>query len=265
MIKFKNVHVKFNPNTVMEVHALRGVSLVINEGEFVTVIGANGAGKSTLLGALTGAVPVLEGAIEVDGVNITKWSEPRRAGLVARVFQDPMVGTCADLSIEENLALAYRRGQQRTLAKALNKEIREELRHYVAMLNMGLENRLGDPIGLLSGGQRQTLSLLMAVLSPMKILVLDEHTAALDPKTADFVIELTEKIVRERHLTVMMVTHSMHQALHVGSRTIMLYQGRIVLDLCPDERKNMTIPGLLDLFKQKSGAEVDDDALVLER
>lgn len=263
MIEFKDIQVKFKPNTVMEVHALRGVSLTINEGEFVTVIGANGAGKSTLLNVLTGAVPVTSGSIKVDGIDITKWSQSKRSSVVARVFQDPMVGTCADLSIEENMALSYRRGQQRGFNLAINKIVREELKDYVSMLNMGLEDRLGDPIGMLSGGQRQTLSLLMSVLSPMKILVLDEHTAALDPKTADFVIELTEKIVKERQLTVMMVTHSMQQALHVGSRTVMFYQGNTVLDLCDKKREKMEITDLLNLFKKKSGAEVDDDNLIL--
>ncbi|MBL0941955.1 MAG: ATP-binding cassette domain-containing protein, partial [Alphaproteobacteria bacterium] len=213
MISFNNIKVCFNPGTPMESHALCGITLRIAEGEFVTVIGSNGAGKSTLLNALTGDINLQSGTLDVDGVNITKWSTARRASVVARVFQDPMVGTCSDLSIEENLALAYRRGQVRNLSKALDTRIREEFRTYIAMLKMGLEDRLKDPIGLLSGGQRQTISLLMAVMSPMKILVLDEHTAALDPKTAHFVIELTQKIVRERGLTVLMVTHSMHQAL----------------------------------------------------
>ncbi len=264
MIHFHDVQVIFNQHTPLENQALRGLDLTIDENEFVTVIGSNGAGKSTLLNLLTGDILPTVGALEVDGVNISAWSTAKRSGLVARVFQDPMVGTCGDLSIEENFALAYRRGQSRSLALAINKTIRNEFRHYVAQLKMGLEDRLKDPIGRLSGGQRQTLSLLMAVLSPMKILVLDEHTAALDPKMAAFVMELTQKIVTERHLTVLMVTHSMQQALHVGSRTIMLHQGKLVLDLKGKEREKLNVPDLLELFKQKSGSEMDDDRLMLD-
>lgn len=264
MIRLNQVRVVFNPHTPLETKALRGLDLSIDEGEFVTVIGSNGAGKSTLLSLLTGNVVPSEGVLEVDGVNISHWSPANRAGLVARVFQDPMMGTCGDLSIEENLALAYKRGQARGFSWALTKKIREEFQDYVSQLNMGLENRLSDPIGRLSGGQRQTLSLLMAVLSPMKILVLDEHTAALDPKMAAFVMDLTQKIVKERRLTVLMVTHHMHQALHVGSRTIMLHAGKLVLDLKGKEREKLEVPDLLELFKKKSGEEMDDDRLVLD-
>lgn len=260
----------FNLGTAMENIALRGVDLSIAEGEFVTVIGSNGAGKSTLLKCLTGVAEPQQGSILVDNTDITQWTTPRRAEFVAHVFQDPMMGTCADLSIEENLALAYRRGQSQSwkfknaFSLALSQQRREEFRAHVAVLGMGLENRLADPIGLLSGGQRQTLSLIMAILSPMKVLVLDEHTAALDPKMAAMVMDLTCKIVAERKLTTMMVTHSMHQALEAGSRTIMLHQGKIVLDISGKERANMNMQSLLELFKKKSGAEIDDDSLVLE-
>lgn len=263
MISFNDITVCFSPDTPMENRVLRGVTLNIVEGEFVAVIGSNGAGKSTLLNTLTGDVSPQSGTLDVDGVNITKWPTARRASVVARVFQDPMVGTCSDLSIEENFALSYRRGQSRSFSWAINATVRDEFRAYIAMLKMGLEDRLKDPIGLLSGGQRQTLSLLMAVMSPMKILVLDEHTAALDPKMAHFVIDLTQKIVKERGLTVLMVTHSMHQALEVGSRTVMLHRGKVVFDVKGEGRANMTVPDLLELFKSKSGEDVDDDAMIL--
>lgn len=270
MIKFKNIHVGFNLGTAMESRALRGINITIDEGEFVTVIGSNGAGKSTLLKTLTGVAVPQKGSIIVDKTDITSWDTPRRAEFVAHVFQDPMMGTCADFSIEENLALAYRRGQSQSwkfshsFSRAITKQMREEFREHVAVLGMGLENRLKDPIGSLSGGQRQTLSLIMAILSPMKVLVLDEHTAALDPKMAAMVMDLTRKIVADRGLTTMMVTHSMHQALEAGTRTIMLHQGKVVLDISGPERAKMQVPDLLELFKKKSGTEVDDDRLVLE-
>lgn len=270
MITLKNVHVGFNLGSAMETRALKGLGLKIEDGEFVTVIGSNGAGKSTLLKCLTGVVSPQKGSITIDGTDITHWNTPKRAEYVAHVFQDPMMGTCADLSIEENLALAYRRGQNNTwklrngFKLALTQARREEFREHISVLGMGLENRLNDPIGLLSGGQRQTLSLIMAVLSPMKVLVLDEHTAALDPKMAAMVMDLTCKIVAERKLTTMMVTHSMHQALEAGTRTIMLHQGKIVLDISGTERNDLKVADLLELFKSKSGAEVDDDRLVLD-
>lgn len=270
MIEFQDIHVGFNRGTAMETKALRGVDLRLSEGEFVTVIGSNGAGKSTLLKCLTGVVTPQQGSIVMDQTDVTSWSTPKRAQHVAHVFQDPMMGTCADLSIEENLALAYGRGQsdgwkwRHGLRRAITPHKREEFKHHVAKLGMGLENRLQDSIGLLSGGQRQTLSLIMAILSPMKILVLDEHTAALDPKMAATVMELTSRMVAERNLTTLMVTHSMHQALEAGSRTIMLHQGKIVLDLSKDQRTKLNTHSLLDLFKEKSGAEVDDDRLMLD-
>ena len=264
MICLKNLRVVFNRGSALEANALRGIDLDIPEGQFVTVIGSNGAGKSTLLGTLTGDVHPLLGHITIDGTDVTRLSPARRSGLVSRVFQDPMVGTCANLTIEENMALANGRGHRRGLTLALNKERREEFRHHISRLNLGLENRLKDPMGSLSGGQRQAVSLLMAVLQPMKILVLDEHTAALDPKTAEFVIHLTQEIVAERNLTTLMVTHSMHQALDVGHRTIMLHKGKVIYDIQGTQRQKLTIEDLLILFKKASGTEVDDDTLLLD-
>jgi len=264
MITLENLQVVFNPGTALEVNALKGINLQIPEGQFVTVIGSNGAGKSTLLSTLTGEVRPLIGHMVIGDQEVTRWSTARRAKLVARVFQDPMIGTCANLTIEENMALANCRGRRRGLRLALNNSLREEFRNHLAELNLGLEDRLHDPMGSLSGGQRQAVSLLMAVLRPMKILVLDEHTAALDPKTADFVLDVTKKIVAERNLTVMMVTHSMHQALDVGDRTIMLHEGKIIFDVDGNKRKKLKIEDLLKLFKKASGMEVDNDALLLE-
>lgn len=264
MIRLENIQVVFNRGTALEVNALRGVTLDIPQGQFVTVIGSNGAGKSTLLSTLTGDVRPILGHLTIDDEDVTRWSTARRASLVSRVFQDPMIGTCADLTIEENMALANSRGRQRGLRLALNKTYREEFRHHLSRLNLGLENRLKDPMGSLSGGQRQAVSLLMAVLRPMKILVLDEHTAALDPKTAEFVIKLTQEIVIERNLTTLMVTHSMHQALDVGHRTIMLHKGKVIYDAQSKQRQKLTIEDLLVLFKKASGEEVDDDRLLLE-
>ena len=231
MMRADNLKVTFNPGTAIENPAMRGMSLHIRDGEFVTVIGSNGAGKSTFLNAVSGDLMVDSGSIHIDGRDVTRLPAHKRAHLVARVFQDPLAGTCEALSIEENMALAYSRGRKRGLGFALNRQNRELFREKLALLKLGLENRLTDRIGLLSGGQRQAVSLLMASLQPSKILLLDEHTAALDPKTADFVMELTEQIVADNKLTAMMVTHSMRQALDHGSRTVMLHQGRVVLDV----------------------------------
>ena len=228
MMRADNLKVTFNAGTPIENPAMRGMSLHIQDGEFVTVIGSNGAGKSTFLNAISGDLPVDSGTIEINGQDVTRLPAHKRAHLVARVFQDPLAGTCEALSIEENMALAYSRGGKRGLTFALNKENRELFREKLSVLKLGLENRLTDRIGLLSGGQRQAVSLLMASLQPSKILLLDEHTAALDPKTAAFVLELTDQIVSENRLTAMMVTHSMRQALDHGSRTVMLHQGRVV-------------------------------------
>lgn len=263
MMRAENLYLTFNRGTPIENPALCGMSLNIADGEFVTVIGSNGAGKSTFLNAISGDQRVDKGRVLINGVDVTRQSAHERAHLVARVFQDPMAGTCEALSIEENLALAYRRGERRGFRLALNKENRELFREKLSILKLGLENRLTDRMGLLSGGQRQAVSLLMASLRPSKILLLDEHTAALDPKTAAFVMELTDHIVTENKLTVMMVTHSMRQALDHGTRTVMLHQGKVMLDVAGEKRAKMDVPDLLHLFEKTRGEEIDDDALLL--
>ena len=264
MMRADNLKVTFNPGTAIENPAMRGMSLHIRDGEFVTVIGSNGAGKSTFLNAVSGDLMVDSGSIHINGRDVTRLPAHKRAHLVARVFQDPLAGTCEALSIEENMALAYSRGRKRGLGFALNRQNRELFREKLALLKLGLENRLTDRIGLLSGGQRQAVSLLMASLQPSKILLLDEHTAALDPKTAAFVMELTEQIVADNKLTAMMVTHSMRQALDHGSRTVMLHQGRVVLDVGGEKRAGMDVPDLLDLFERTRGEQISDDSLLLD-
>ena len=263
MMRAENLKITFNPGTPIENPALRGMSLSIADGEFVTVIGSNGAGKSTFLNAISGDLAVDSGIICIDNQDVTRLPAHKRAHLVARVFQDPMAGTCEALSIEENMALAYKRGQKRSLGLALNKSTREFFREKLSLLKLGLENRLTDRMGLLSGGQRQAVSLLMASLQPSKILLLDEHTAALDPKTAAFVLDLTDRIIHENKLTAMMVTHSMRQALDHGSRTVMLHQGQVVLDVYGDKRAGMDVADLLAMFEQTRGEKVSDDALLL--
>jgi putative tryptophan/tyrosine transport system ATP-binding protein len=263
MIRVRDLTVTFHRGTPMETPALRGLDLDMPAGQFLTVIGSNGAGKSTLLNAVAGDVVPLAGNIVIDDADVTRWPAPRRSGLVARVFQDPMVGTCETLTIEENLALAAARGRSRGLRRALDRELREEFRARLRELGLGLENRLGDRLGLLSGGQRQAVSLLMATLRPMKVLLLDEHTAALDPKTADFVLELTNRIVAEHRLTTLMVTHSMRQALDFGERTVMLHEGRVVFDVAGNERLGLDVPDLLAEFARLRGQALTDDALLL--
>jgi len=263
MIRVQDVHVTFGRGTPLENRALRGLDLTIPTGEFVTVIGSNGAGKSTLLNVLSGDAVAERGRVEIDGVDVTRWPAPKRAGLVARVFQDPMAGTCEALSIEENMALAYARGRARGLAASLDGPRRTVFRDKLAVLGLGLENRLGDSMGLLSGGQRQAVSLLMATLAGMKILLLDEHTAALDPRTADFVLRLTCKIIEEQRLTALMVTHSMRHALDHGTRTVMLHEGRVAFDVANDDRSGLDVPDLLQLFSKVRGEQLDDDALLL--
>lgn len=250
MLSLHEISVVFNPGTQLERRALTDVSLTIQEQEFVTVIGSNGAGKSTLLNIITGNLRPQSGQVFVNDTEVTSWSVEKRARFVARVFQDPLEGTCGELTVEENLALALRRGTRRGLSKALNSHKRALFEETLSRLNLGLEKRLRQPIGLLSGGQRQVISLMMAVLSPMEILVLDEHTAALDPKTASFIIELTRSMVAEKKLTVLMVTHSMHQALEVGSRTIMMHSGTVKRDLNQDARKKLTSQDLLTFFEE---------------
>ena len=263
MLSAQHLEITFNPGTPIETRALRGMSLDIPAGQFVTVIGSNGAGKSTFLNAISGDQTVDSGRIAIDGVDVTHMPVWARAERVARVFQDPMAGTCEALSIEENLALAWQRGQRRGLGRAVRPELRTLFRERLAHLNLGLENRLGDRMGLLSGGQRQAVSLLMAALRPSRMLLLDEHTAALDPKTAAFVLQLTDQIVAENQLTTLMVTHSMRQALDHGTRTVMLHQGQVVLDVSGDERARMDVPDLLAMFERTRGEKVSDDALLL--
>ncbi|MBL6998999.1 MAG: ABC transporter ATP-binding protein [Gammaproteobacteria bacterium] len=263
MISLSDVEVTFGVNTPLETQALRGVSLNIREGEFVTVIGSNGAGKSSLLNALSGEVSISSGRIEIDNCDVTRLDTSRRAGLVARIFQDPLAGSCEFLSIEENLALADARGRRRSFRSALNEQRKQPYRDYLSRLNLGLEHRLQDKMGLLSGGQRQAVSLLMATLQPSKILLLDEHTAALDPKTSQFVLQLTRQIIEEKKLTALMVTHSMKQALEVGTRTIMLHRGRIIFDIQGPQREGLKVSDLLELFSNTQGEQLDEDALLL--
>lgn len=263
MLSAQNLQLTFNPGTPIETQALRGMSLDIPAGQFVTVIGSNGAGKSTFLNAISGEQTVDAGAILIDGEDVTRQPVWDRARKVARVFQDPMAGTCENLTIEENMSLALGRGQFRSLRRAVREEMRVLFRERLAMLGLGLETRLTDRIGLLSGGQRQAVSLLMAALRPSRILLLDEHTAALDPRTAQFVLELTARIVAEHGLTTMMVTHSMRQALDVGDRTVMLHQGRVVLDVQGDTRRGLDVPDLLAMFERVRGEELSDDSLLL--
>lgn len=263
MITAKNLKLTFGQGTPLENPALRDMSLTVNQGEFVTVIGSNGAGKSTFLNALAGEVLIDSGSIVVDGQDVTRLPTHKRAGRVARVFQDPLAGTCEDLTIDENLALAIKRGQRRGLSAAVKTRYTERFRGSLASLGLGLEDRLGDKMGLLSGGQRQAVSLLMASLTPSSILLLDEHTAALDPKTARFVLALTTSIIEQQSLTALMVTHSMKQALEVGTRTVMLHQGQVVFDIAGDDRKGLEVKDLLDLFEKQRGLEISDDSLLL--
>lgn len=263
MIDAQDLHVVFNAGTAIENCALRGLALILPEGQFVTVIGSNGSGKSTFLNVLSGEVTPETGGVLIGGEDVTGWSTPKRAGLVARVFQDPMAGTCEGLSIVENLALASSRGRRRGFTAAVRPALSDMFRDKIASLGLGLEGRLGDRMGLLSGGQRQALSLVMATLNPMKVLLLDEHTAALDPKTAAFVMELTDRLVGDGGLTTLMVTHSMRQALDHGDRTVMLHEGKVVLDVSGDERKGMKVEDLLHMFERVRGEEIDDDALIL--
>ncbi|GLT19779.1 ABC transporter ATP-binding protein [Vibrio zhanjiangensis] len=263
MIELNNIQVIFNRGTILENPALKGVSLQVEKNQFLTVIGSNGAGKSTLLGAVTGETPIAGGRVVLNGLDVTKQAVHQRARQCARVFQDPLAGTCADLSIEENMALAYMRGKKRGWRFALSSQRRRIFQDRISILGLGLEDRLGDNIGLLSGGQRQAVSLVMATLSDSQILLLDEHTAALDPRMAKFIIDLTKTIVEEFHLTVMMVTHSMKDALACGDRTVMLHQGEVVLDVAGEQRSDLQVSDLLDLFTKVRGEELSDDSLLL--
>ena len=263
MLELHQVCKTFNPGTVNEKAALNHLSLTLEEGDFVTVIGGNGAGKSTMLNAISGVWPVDEGTIRIDGVDVTELSEHRRAVYLGRVFQDPMVGTAGNMTIEENLALAARRGEKRTLRWGIKKSEREQFKELLRPLGLGLEDRLTAKVGLLSGGQRQALTLLMASLKKPKVLLLDEHTAALDPKTAAKVLELSDQIVEEHRLTTLMVTHNMKDAIAHGNRLIMLDAGRVILDIRGEDKKKLTVPDLLARFTAASGEEVESDRLLL--
>ena len=263
MLVIENIYKTFNAGTVNEKHALNGVNLQLNEGDFVTVIGGNGAGKSTTLNAIAGVFPVDEGRICIDGEDVTRLPEYKRAKFLGRVFQDPMTGTAASMQIEENLALAARRGQGRGLKWGVTHKERAEYKELLKTLDLGLEDRLTAKVGLLSGGQRQALTLLMATLKKPKLLLLDEHTAALDPKTAAKVLEISDKIIAEHHLTTMMVTHNMKDAIAHGNRLIMMYDGRIILDIGGEEKKKLTVEDLLQKFTQASGDELNNDRMLL--
>ncbi len=263
MLDVTDVRKTFNVKTVNERAALNGVSLHLEAEDFVTVIGGNGAGKSTLLNAIAGVWPVDSGSIVIDGRDITGMPEHKRAIVLGRVFQDPMMGTAATMQIEENLALAARRGDSRTLRTGITREERAVYRDQLAQLGLGLEDRMTAKVGLLSGGQRQALTLLMATLKKPKLLLLDEHTAALDPRTAAKVLELSEKIIRENHLMTLMVTHNMKDAIRYGNRLIMMNEGRIILDISGEEKKQLTIERLMEAFAKASGETFVNDRMLL--
>ena len=263
MLQIIDIHKTFNAGTINEKRALQGLNLHITPGQFVTVIGGNGAGKSTLMNSVSGAYTVDEGKILIDGVDVTHLPEHKRASFIGRVFQDPMMGTAATMQIEENMALAARRGKIRSLLPGITKKERAFYREQLATLGLGLEDRMTAKVGLLSGGQRQALTLLMATLQQPKLLLLDEHTAALDPKTAAKVLEATQRIVEKHNLTTLMITHNMRDAITYGDRLIMMNEGRIAVDVSGEEKKNLTVQQLLDMFSQASGTEEVNDKLLL--
>lgn len=264
LLELAGIHKTFEKGTVNENHVLRGLDLTINEGDFISVIGGNGAGKSTLLNSIAGLVAIDEGDIRLEGKSIRKDSVEKRAKAISRVFQDPRMGTATNLTIEENMAIAYRRGKKRSFFKnAVTDKERELFKSVLSELGLGLENRLKTDAAFLSGGQRQALTLSMATLVRPKVLLLDEHTAALDPKTSEMVMQLTNKIVKEQKLTSLMITHNMEHAITYGNRLVMLYHGKIVVDISGEEKKNLTVAQLMELFHKNSGQELTDDALVL--
>lgn len=265
MLNIVNVRKTFNKGTINEKKALRGVNLHLDEGDFVTIIGGNGAGKSTTLNMIAGVYPIDSGKIEIDGINISRDPEYRRAKYIGRVFQDPMLGTAADMEIQENLALALRRGQKRGLGWGIKSEEKEIYHEQLKRLGLGLEDRMSSKVGLLSGGQRQALTLLMATLKKPKLLLLDEHTAALDPKTAAKVLELTNEMVTGEHLTALMVTHNMKDAIAIGNRLIMMNNGKIIYDVAGDEKKNLTVDDLLVKFSEAAGEELSNDRMMLAK
>ena len=263
MLKINHIAKTFNPGTITEKRALVDVDLHLNEGDFVTVIGGNGAGKSTMLNAVAGVFPVDKGSIEIGGIDVTGLPEYKRAKYLGRVFQDPMTGTAATMNIEENMALAMRRGERRGLRWGISNMERDMYREQLHTLGLGLEDRLSSKVGLLSGGQRQALTLLMATLRTPKLLLLDEHTAALDPKTAAKVLELSAKIIAEQKLTALMITHNMKDAIAMGNRLIMMNEGRIVVDVSGEEKKKLTLADLMGLFEKAAGKELTGDRLLL--
>lgn len=263
ILTISNLHQYFDQGTVNENHVLKGINLEINKGDFITIIGGNGAGKSTLLNSIAGTLPIDEGNMFLDEKNITKQNVVQRSKRISRVFQDPKMGTAVRLTVEENLAIALKRGQKRGFTRGVKIANRDFFRSQLATLNLGLEDRLQTEIGLLSGGQRQAITLLMATLVKPDLILLDEHTAALDPKTSAVVMDLTEKIIAEQELTAFMVTHNMEDAITYGNRLIMLHQGQIVVDLAAENKKDLTVPDLLALFHKESGSNVKDDALLL--
>ena len=263
MLELKNVRKTFNRGTVNEKKALNGVNLHLNPGDFVTIIGGNGAGKSTMLNMIAGVYPIDSGVITLDGDNISRRPEHKRAKYLGRVFQDPMRGTATDMEIEENMALAYRRGKFRGLGWGISKKEKDFFREQIKVLGLGLEDRMTSKVGLLSGGQRQALTLLMATLQEPKLLLLDEHTAALDPKTAKNVLELTGEIVESKKLTALMVTHNMKDAIKMGNRLIMMHEGRVVYDVAGEEKKKLAVRDLLQKFEDVSGGEFANDRMML--
>ncbi len=263
MLEAIDLHKTFNNGTINEKKALNGLSLKMNEGDFVTVIGGNGAGKSTLLNALSGVWTVDAGNIIIDGLDVTYMPEHKRAKFLGRVFQDPKMGTAGNMGIDENLALAARRGKFRGLSRGISHKEREEYREMLKILDLGLEDRITAKVGLLSGGQRQAITLLMATLKRPKLLLLDEHTAALDPKTASKVLATTNKIVNEHNLTTLMITHNMKDAIVTGNRLIMMNSGQIVLDISGEEKKKLTVDDLLHKFALVSGVEFNNDRALL--
>lgn len=263
MLKLDNIHKTFNPGTINEKIALNGVNLTLNEGDFVTVIGGNGAGKSTTLNAIAGVWPIDSGKIYIGGDDVTKLSEHKCAKYLGRVFQDPMTGTATTMSIEENMAIAARRGEKRGLSWGITHQERDTYREMLKALDLGLEDRLTSKVGLLSGGQRQAITLLMASIKKPKLLLLDEHTAALDPKTAAKVLEISDKIIAENHLTAMMVTHNMKDAIVHGNRLIMMHEGKVILNISGEEKKKLTVEDLLHQFEKVSGEEFANDKALL--
>ncbi len=263
MLRIQHLHQIFHPGEVNEVHALRGIDLYLAPGELATVIGSNGAGKSTLFNVVSGVYGPTEGDIQIDGVDVTKWSEPKRAALIGRVFQDPLSGTASSMTIAQNLTLALLRDQRLRLRAAVDHTRRQVFKDLLAPLGLGLENRLDARVSLLSGGQRQALTLLMATMARPKILLLDEHTAALDPATAATILDLTKEIIEHQELTTLMITHNMQQALTTGDRTLMMDRGQFVLDLTAEEQADMTVQDLVDKFREVRHAQLTDDELLL--